>query len=199
MQEIVKFCDKILAQTKENIKATDTTLKSIAPTEEYHNIQVLITKDVESNKRSLNQRKTRKFNKIKYQPRRNTSNEKRKNTNRQEINREFQPPREIFKPRETPNASSRESSSEKPRRRERDQQNTTTKRPTYAEILSRPESQNQQTRPRRQISFQRERRKNRSVQFREVNGELEEGKSEGWIPKNYQTASVGNRDLRQLL
>ena len=64
MQEIVKFCDKILAQTKENIKATDTTLKRIAPREEYHNIQVLITKNVESNKRSLNQRKTHKFNKI---------------------------------------------------------------------------------------------------------------------------------------
>ena len=55
---------------------------------------------------------------------------------------------------------------------------TTTKRPTYAEILSRPKSQNQETRPRRQISFQREqsRRESRSVQFREVNGELEEGK-----------------------
>ena len=44
-----------------------------------------------------------------------------------------------------------------------------------------------------------ERRENRSVQFREVNGELEEGKSEDWIPNNYQTASVGNRDLGQLL
>ena len=78
MQEIVKFCDKILAQTKKNIKATDTTLKRIAPREEYHNIQVLIAKNVEKNKRSLNQRKTGKFNKIKYQLRRNTSNEKRK-------------------------------------------------------------------------------------------------------------------------
>ena len=154
---------------------------------------------MESNKRSLNQRKTRIFSKIKYQPRRNTSNGKKKNTNRQEINQEFQPPRQIFTPRETPSASSRESSSERPRSRERDQQNTTTKRPTYAEILSRPKSQNQQTRPRRQISFQRERRENRSVQFRKVNGELEEGKSEGWIQKNYQTATVGNRDSGQLL
>ena len=108
MQEILKFCDKILSQIKENIKATDTTLKRIAPREEYHNIQVLIAKDVEGNKRSLNQRKTCKFNKIKYKPKRNTSNQKKKNTNRQEVNREFQPPIEIFKPRETPNASSQE-------------------------------------------------------------------------------------------
>ena len=62
----------------------------------YHNIQVLIAKNVESKNRSLNQRKTRKFNKIKYKTKRNTSNEKKRNINKQEVNREFQPPRERY-------------------------------------------------------------------------------------------------------
>ena len=213
MQEIVKFCDKILAQTKDNIKVTDTTLKRIAPKEEYHNVQLLIARNVENNRRSLNQRKTRKFNKIKYRPKRVTSGEKKKSTTRQVGNSEYQLFRGRHLPRETPSASSRESSAERPRSRERDQQSTsntnigiTTRRPTYADILSRPKGQSHQNRTRSQFGFQQRQqreqrqRENRSVQFQDATSEeWNEDKPRSWVQKNDQTASVGNRGVEQLL
>ena len=168
---------------------------------------------VENNRRSLNQRKTRKFNKIKYRPKRVTSGEKKKSTTRQVGNSEYQLFRGRHLPRETPSASNRESSAERPRSHERDQQSTyntniaiTTRRPTYADILSRPKGQSHQNRTRSQFGFQQRQqreqrqRENRSVQFQDATSEeWNEDKPRSWVKKNDQTASVDNRGVEQLL
>ena len=57
-----------LAKTKQNIRETETDLKSITAKEEYFQIEETIKANEAKTKRLLHQRKFKKFNSLKYKP-----------------------------------------------------------------------------------------------------------------------------------
>ena len=65
---IASECDKTIAQTKQNIRESETDLKSVTAKEEYFQIQETIKTNEVKTKRLLNQCKFKKFNNIKYKP-----------------------------------------------------------------------------------------------------------------------------------
>ena len=67
-KDIASYCDKTIAQTKQDIRETGTDLKNVTAKEEYFQIEELIKTNVAKTKRSLFQRKLKKFNSLKYKP-----------------------------------------------------------------------------------------------------------------------------------
>ena len=68
MKDIASYCDKTIAQTKQNIRETGANLKNITAKEEYFQIEEPIKTNEAKTKRSLLQRKLKKFNSLKYKP-----------------------------------------------------------------------------------------------------------------------------------
>ena len=68
MKDIASYCDKTITQTKQNIRETGTDLKNITAKEEYFQIEEPIKTNEAKTKRSLLQRKLKKFNSLKYKP-----------------------------------------------------------------------------------------------------------------------------------
>ena len=68
MKRIVSYCDKTIAQTKQNIRETETDLKNVTAKEEYfHILETIKTNDAKT-KRPLHLRKLKKLNSLKYKP-----------------------------------------------------------------------------------------------------------------------------------
>ena len=68
MKDIASYCDKTIAQTKQNIRETETDLKSVTAKEEHFQIEETIKINEAKAKRLLHQRKFKKFNSLKYKP-----------------------------------------------------------------------------------------------------------------------------------
>ena len=68
MKDIASYRDKTIAKTKQNIRETETDLKSATAKEEYFQIQETIKTNEAKTKRVLHQRKFKKFNNLKYKP-----------------------------------------------------------------------------------------------------------------------------------
>ena len=68
MKEIASYYDKTIAQTKQNIRETETYLKSVTATKKYFQIEETIKKNEAKIKRFVHQRKFKKFNSLKYKP-----------------------------------------------------------------------------------------------------------------------------------
>ena len=68
MKDIASYCDKTIAQTKQNIRETETDLKSVTAKEEHFQIEETIKTNEAKAKRLLHQRKFEKFNSLKYKP-----------------------------------------------------------------------------------------------------------------------------------
>ena len=68
MKDIASYCDKTIAQTKQNIRETETDLKSVTAKEEHFQIEETIKTNEAKAKRLLHQRKFKKFNSLKYKP-----------------------------------------------------------------------------------------------------------------------------------
>ena len=68
MKDIVSYCDKTIAQTKQNIRETETDLKSVTAKEEYFQIEETIKTNEAKTKRLLHQCKFKKLNSLKYKP-----------------------------------------------------------------------------------------------------------------------------------
>ena len=66
MKDIASYCDKTIAQTKQNIRETETDLKSVTEKEEYFQIEETIKTNETKTKRLLHQCKFKKFNSLKY-------------------------------------------------------------------------------------------------------------------------------------
>ena len=65
MKDIDSYCDKTIAQTKQNIRETETGIKA---KEEYFQIEETIKANEAKTKRLLNQCKFKKLNSLKYKP-----------------------------------------------------------------------------------------------------------------------------------
>ena len=68
MKDIASYYDKTIAQTKQNIRETETYLKSVTATKKYFQIEETIKKNEAKIKRFVHQRKFKKFNSLKYKP-----------------------------------------------------------------------------------------------------------------------------------
>ena len=68
MNDIASYYDKTIAQTKQNIRETETDLKSITAKEEYFQTEETIKANEAKTKRLLHQHKFKKFNSLKYKP-----------------------------------------------------------------------------------------------------------------------------------
>ena len=67
MKNIVSYCDKTIAQTKQNIRQNDTDLKSLIA-KEYFQIEETMKTNETKTKRLLHHRKFKIFNSLKYKP-----------------------------------------------------------------------------------------------------------------------------------
>ena len=68
MKDIASYYDKTIAQTKQNIRETETYLKSVTATKKYFQIEETIKTNETKTKRFVHQRKFKKFNSLKYKP-----------------------------------------------------------------------------------------------------------------------------------
>ena len=68
MKDITSYCDKTIAQTKQNFIKTETNRKNVTAKEEYFEIVETINNNEAKTKRFLHQRKFKKFNSPKYKP-----------------------------------------------------------------------------------------------------------------------------------
>ena len=68
MDDIVKFCDKTISETKTEINKAETTLKSNTNQEQFKAIKNEIQNNEETAKKMLQQKKFKKFNNLKYKP-----------------------------------------------------------------------------------------------------------------------------------
>ena len=62
MKDTASYCDKTIAQTKQNIRQTETNLKNVTAKEEYFQIEEPIKTYEAKTKRLLHQHKFKKFN-----------------------------------------------------------------------------------------------------------------------------------------
>ena len=68
MKDIVKFCDKTINKTAQDIKNTESSLKRNASQSQYYAIQTEINANEDSTRKVLQQRKFKKYNNLKYKP-----------------------------------------------------------------------------------------------------------------------------------
>ena len=69
MKDILSHCDETIAQTKQNIRETETDLKNVTAKEEYIQIEKTIkTNEAKKKKGLLHQCNFKKFNSLKYKP-----------------------------------------------------------------------------------------------------------------------------------
>ena len=68
MKDIASYCDKTIVETKQNIRETETDLKSVTAKEEHFQIEETIKTNGAKAKHLLHQRKFKKFNSLKYKP-----------------------------------------------------------------------------------------------------------------------------------
>jgi len=91
MKQIVSFCDKTINQTEEDITKTKHVLKSETEKSEFNEIEKTINENLEASNRILRQRKFKKYNSLKYNPKPNskTSQEERAATPKNEPKRTY--------------------------------------------------------------------------------------------------------------
>ena len=68
MKDIVQFCSLTVQKTNEDIKSTEETLRKSMENEEFNKVKATIKENEEATKRLLQQRKFKKFNHLKHNP-----------------------------------------------------------------------------------------------------------------------------------
>ena len=68
MKDIVQFCDKTINKPAQDIQNTESSLKKNASQSQYHANQTEINANEDSARKTLQQRKFKKYNNLKYKP-----------------------------------------------------------------------------------------------------------------------------------
>ena len=86
INKIVKFCEKTVVNATTDIKAIELSLKKNMEKEEFEKIEDAINQNDEANKRMLKQRKFKKFNYLKHNPKKEVKQQPNVNTKIQKTN-----------------------------------------------------------------------------------------------------------------
>ena len=106
MEKIVAYCDKTIVKTEDNIKDTETHLENVTERGKYQSIEKSIKNNEANTKRLLQQRKSKKFNCLKYEP--NSTTEETLNPNKRPQSRGKSSSRSTSKTRKEPSPRDKE-------------------------------------------------------------------------------------------